>query len=298
MSTIPASLRALLSGLIDYAGLFPPAALPMQKAVANYARYMAGPDAWALARFVLPVSRFAEFEAAMNLIRPIEPWGISALLGENPEVDLAEIDRFNDRNHARTIVDAVEVKAATADAICHIRAFVRGSITCYFEIPPENPGELLPTIHAIHGRAKIRTGGLTPNVFPSSESVAHFIMECAKYDVAFKATAGLHHPLRCVKPLTYDYVAEMGLMHGFLNVFFAAALARQGTDFAQLIEILEQGFASDAPKRLRFDDTAAYWSTHSVGLAEMRDARHHFAISFGSCSFEEPLSDLRELKIL
>ena len=36
---LPRSLRALLDGLIDYAGLFPPARLDMQAAVANFARY-------------------------------------------------------------------------------------------------------------------------------------------------------------------------------------------------------------------------------------------------------------------
>src|SRR4051812_20268490 len=199
----------------------------MQQAVESYARYLAGPDAWALARFVLPVSRFAEFETAMKSIGPIEPWGISALLGANAEADLAEIDRFNDRNHARTIVDVVEVKAATSDEICHIRAFVRGSITAYFEIPPDNASELLTTINAIHARAKIRTGGIKPDAIPSSETVARFIMECAKHEVPFKATAGLHHPARCVKPLTYEPDAPTGIMHGFLNVFMAAIAAKR-----------------------------------------------------------------------
>jgi hypothetical protein len=294
VSTIPASLRALLSDLIDYAGLFPPAALPMQQAVENYARYLAGPDAWALARFVLPVARFAEFELAMNSVRPIEPWGIGALLGTSHEAELAAIDQFNHRNKGRAAVDAVAVKAATSDEVCHIRAFVRGSITCYFEIPPENPGELLPTIHAIHTRAKIRTGGVTPNAFPSSESVAYFIAECAKHDVAFKATAGLHHPLRCVKPLTCDTDAPTSVMHGFLNVFLAAAFARQhlpAEDICELLESRDQG-------EFRFEPDLARWRDYAVSTEHIRDTRHHFAISFGSCSFDEPLADLRELKLL
>lgn len=294
MSTIPASLRALLSGLIDYAGLFPPAALPMQQAVENYARYLAGPDAWALARFVLPVSRFAEFETAMRTIRTIEPWGLSALLGANPEADLAEVDRFNDRNQGRTVVDSVEVKACTPDEICHIRAFVRGSITCFFEIPTENPSALLPTIHAIHARAKIRTGGVTPNAFPSSESLAHFILECATYNVAFKATAGLHHPLRCVKPLTYEPDSPTSVMHGFLSVFLAAVFAKQSVPAADLCDLLE----SRDHEHLRFESDSLHWRDRVVNTGHIREARQRLAISFGSCSFEEPLSDLRELKIL
>ncbi len=50
------ALRPLLSGLIDYAGLFPPAAVSMADAVANYAAYRTSADAWALGRFVLPVT--------------------------------------------------------------------------------------------------------------------------------------------------------------------------------------------------------------------------------------------------
>lgn len=298
MSTIPGSLRALLSNLIDYAGLFPPAGLPMQQAVENYERYLAGPDAWALARFVLPVSRFAEFEAAMDRIEPIEPWGISALLGRNPEADLAEIDRFNERNLGRATVDAVEVKASTTDEISHIRAYVRGSIRCYFEIAPAEASQLLPTIGAIHGRAKIRTGGVTADAFPSSEAVARFIMECATHNVAFKATAGLHHPIRCVKPLTYDHVAEMGLMHGYLNVFVAASAARQEFPSATLVKLLEDDLEGDTLPSIRFEDDMICWGDQSITTESLRNTRQNFAISFGSCSFEEPLSDLRELNLL
>jgi hypothetical protein len=294
VSSIPASLRALLSDLIDYAGLFPPAGLDMKSGVENYARYLAGADAWALARFVLPVSRFGEFEAVLDSIQPVEPWGISALLGSTPEADLAEIDRFNHRNRGRAAVDAVEVKAGSPDEICHVRAFVRGSISCYFEIPPENPEEVLPTIHAIHARAKIRTGGVTPNAFPSPENVAHFISECAKYGVAFKATAGLHHPLRCVRPLTLEADAQTSVMHGFLNVFLCAIFARQHAPCPDLYEILE----TRDPGEFRVEADSVAWRNHVADAVAIRDTRQNFAISFGSCSFEEPLADLRELKLL
>ena len=54
------SLRALLHGIIDYAGLFPPANLPLDQAVRNYARYCTEPDSWMLGRFVCPVTELAE----------------------------------------------------------------------------------------------------------------------------------------------------------------------------------------------------------------------------------------------
>ena len=57
------SLRDLLSGLIDYAGLFPPAALDMPAAAREYAEYRESEYRWALGRFVIPVARLDEFEA-------------------------------------------------------------------------------------------------------------------------------------------------------------------------------------------------------------------------------------------
>ncbi len=33
------AIHTLMTGLIDYAGLFPPAGLPMREAVGNYAKY-------------------------------------------------------------------------------------------------------------------------------------------------------------------------------------------------------------------------------------------------------------------
>ena len=327
MKPVPASLRALMSGLIDYAGLFPPAALDVKTAVGNYARYLAGADAWALGRFVLPVARFAEFEAAIADVHPVEAWGISALIGANYDSDLAEVDRFNQRNARKARVDSVEAKAASTDEICQIRAFVRGTITPYFEIPPERAADLLGSIRDIRGRAKIRTGGVTPEAFPSSETVARFISECAKQNVAFKATAGLHHPLRCEKPLTYEANAPTGVMHGFLNLFMAAIAARRKlphlsdpersrtqhltmlmdcknpklefTD--EVAAITAEGEPVQIPAGAGFVGDTRYpngIAKIAAAASQIQNVRQNFAISFGSCSFEEPLADLRELKLL
>jgi hypothetical protein len=124
-------------------------------------------------------------------------------------------------------------------------------------------------------RAKIRTGGVTPDAFPSVNAIARFIRECRDHDVAFKATAGLHHPLRCVKPLTYEANAPTGTMHGFLNVFLAAALP-------------------DRAKEILMMDAAAI-ERLDVSPDEIEIMRKTRAISFGSCSFEEPVADLKEL---
>lgn len=242
-----ASLRALLDGLIDYAGLFPPAALSMQDAVRNFARYREEAYAWALGRFVVPADRAHEVPADFSL----------------------------------SILGVDEVKAATADDIDRIARDASGC-TVYVEIADI---ALLESL-ARHGlRAKIRTGGISPDAFPPIVDVAKFLRACKEAGVAFKATAGLHHPLRCVKPLTYAVDAPTGTMHGFLNVFMAAALL----DHAN--EILRE----EDPQAFAFDDGGASWRGHRVTTDSLRAMRRDFATSFGSCSFEEPIADLRAL---
>lgn len=241
------SLRALLEGLIDYAGLFPPAALSMQDAVRNYARYREEEYSWALGRFVVPADRAQEVP---------------------PEFPLS-------------VLGVDEVKAASAEDVARIAGESDGRIV-YVEI---SDIALLPAI-ARHGlRAKIRTGGVTADAFPPIGDVAQFLRACKAAGVAFKATAGLHHPLRCVKPLTYAPDAPTGTMHGFVNVFLAAALLDHADEI--LIEDDAQAFA--------FDDDGAGWRGHRVSTDALRVMRREFATSFGSCSFEEPIGDLRKL---
>jgi hypothetical protein len=256
------SVRPLLASLVDYAGLFPPAALPMPQAVENYARYRSSSEAWMLARFVVPASRLDEFE----LCAPAEPWPLSVLI--------ADLDKDLERAvRSRMPVDTVELK--TNDIESAMRK-VPLTMTPYFEI---SGVALIPAIAAAGARAKIRTGGVTEDAFPPAEHVARFITECARNRVRFKATAGLHHALRCFQPLTYAADSPSGWMFGFLNVFIAAAVALRGeTDLAPVL--LEQSL-----------------DLHGVTESEMRAARD-FAISFGSCSFEEPVAELKSLKLI
>jgi len=285
----------LLFELVDYAGLFPPATLGMARAVQNFGDYLAGNDTWALARFVLPVSRFAEFEQAQATFTEIaRPWRLSALVGTDAAADTAVIEKFNARNLGRACVDAIEVKAANEQDIHRIHSSIPQSITSYFEVTPASAFELLPVLRTAGVRAKIRTGGVTPELFPSSSTVARFIAECARIGVPFKATAGLHHPVRCTKPLTYEPDAPVGVMHGFLNVFLAAAFALHGAGTSELTSLLED----KNPQHFQFDDAGVRWNGYSLETTQLQTARERFAVSFGSCSFEEPIIDLHNLRLL
>ena len=301
-----ASLRSLLSGLIDYAGLFPPAGLDMAPAVANYAKYATREYSFALGHFIVPVTRLGEFQVAQASVNITTPWKVSALGSGDVKADALTIREFNQRSSRRAIVDTIEVKANTVEAIDRIRASVPEGMTAYFEVPLDASLDLVSHIRYVGARAKIRTGGVAAEAIPPTTVVARFITNCAAAGTAFKATAGLHHPVRCVKPLTYEPGAPSGKMHGFLNVFLAALFGREGARSEIIARVLDE----EHSETFSFDDTQACWragfgrnqTAESAGAGisseRIRAAREQFAISFGSCSFEEPIEDLRALQLL
>jgi len=290
-------LRDLLAGLIDYAGLFPPAALDMASAVNRYAAYREGETSWMLGRFIAPVGRLDEFEktAAKHLRQDGEPWRLSALGGGDLKSDLEKIAEFNERNSGRAVIDTIEIKAERASDIEHAMEMMPAPLTPYFEIPiAHDPADLIKLISALGGRAKARTGGVEAESFPSSPSLASFIKICADEDAPFKATAGLHHPLRSVNQMTYEPDSESALMHGFLNVFLAAAFAQNGMSVDRLVELLEE----ESPEAFQFDSGSVTWRGEMVVRGQLRNARSLLAIAFGSCSFEEPIDDLKRIGLL
>lgn len=292
-----ATLRTLLSGLIDYAGLFPPAALPMSEVVTNYDHYRRSDDRWALGRIVVPVARLRELSEAVDaLALPVDGvWNVSALAGEDHQQDARAIAAWNAAEAGRFIVDAVEVRAASPERIGSAAHALGPSVAVYVEIPvDDDPDPLIAAMRHAGVRAKIRTGGVTTDAFPGADQVARFLVSCARHEVSLKATAGLHHPLRAEYPLTYAADAPCGTMFGFFNVFIAAIFARAGASEADVCSVLEERDAS----AFRFTAGALAWRSTSLTMARVADARAWFAIAFGSCSFREPMRDLAELGLL
>ena len=291
---VGAALRTLLHETIDYAGLFPPAALDMPAAVANYAAYRVGPDAWALGRFVLPAARLGEFERAADaLLTPGDRWRLSVLLGPELDADAARVRDVSRRHGARgtAAVDTVELRAADATAIARAAAIIPEGAIAYVELPVA--GDVRALVRAVGRaglRAKVRTGGVTADAVPSSGELVVFLEACVAAGVPFKATAGLHHPLRGAYRLTYEPASPTGTMFGFLNVFLAAALLAAGGSRAEAQALLEE---SD-PAALHVDDDALVWRAHRFTAPQLAAARGHI-VSFGSCSFTEPVEELREM---
>ena len=287
-----ASLRTLLEGLIDYAGLFPPAALPMADVHHNFDRYRRSPHAWALGRLVVPAGRLEEL-SAHAAASPDGPVRISALIGDDVMRDLAIIRRENELG--RLVIDTVEASAPSASAVDTIATAIGNALTVYLEIPVESdPRPLVANIRQVGARAKIRTGGVVATAVPSPSHCARFISRCAEHDVAFKATAGLHHPLRGDHALDGTPDGPRATMFGFLNLFIAAAFARSGVSEASIAHLLDERDVA----AFQFTDGAIAWRGHSVSLHDVAAARASFAIAFGSCSFREPIDDLHRLGLL
>lgn len=298
----PAS--ALLKNLIDYAGLFPPASLDMTSSVTNYDLYLHSKWNWILGRFIVPVARLKEFQIALDHL-PAKteneisaPWRLCVLPGSDVKSDVARILAFNsrskkDRSKREAIVESIEIKVSNCGQIEALSQIVPPELETYFEIAPDDDA-CFAAIAANERRAKIRTGGETADKFPTARSVVRFIRQCATARIAFKATAGLHHPLRSVHNFTYQSQSASGVMHGFINVFLTAAFVRQGMDAELAVQLLEE----QSWNALRFDAEAVEWRGHRLTRNEMAKARSDFATSFGSCSFMEPIEDLLSLHVL
>jgi hypothetical protein len=296
------AIHTLLRASIDYAGLFPPAALDMPTAVHNYARYQSGDDAWALGRFIVPAARLSEFETAATphlSASTSRRWQLGALLGSDPGSDLQLITTFNRRQAAHpeggAVVDSVEVKSSSVAAIEETMSHLPRHVQAYVEIPiEEDPAELIGAIGRQGGRAKVRTGGVTPEAFPRSTDLVRFMVQCIDANIPFKCTAGLHHALRAEYRLTYAPDSLRGVMFGFLNVFLTATLLRSGLPASDAEQVLEES-SSEA---FQVGEGEIVWRGHRLDNAALKAARERTIISFGSCSFTEPLEDLQTLRLL
>jgi hypothetical protein len=207
-----------------------------------------------------------------------------------------EVVDADEHAHAvSAVVDALEVKASTVAEIVAIRAVVPPDLELFVEVPLDpDPAVLLTALAAAHAGAKMRTGGVTADAIPSAGHVARFLMSAARIRVPFKATAGLHHAIRGRYPLTYAPDSPEAVMHGFVNVFAGATLARAGGSLGEVTALLEETVAS----AFRFGPTGLRWRNRQLVLAQLGDTREHFARSFGSCSFREPVQDLEAWRLL
>jgi hypothetical protein len=283
--------ETLLRRVVDYAGLFPPAALDMGTAVRNYQNYLRGDHGWMLGSFVVSAARLEEFVGAFEQVCCGEresPWTLSIVCTGEAADDARRIAGFR---QGAVFIGSLEAKATDPCAAEEFLELLPAARARYVEFPPERAAEMLPVL-ADHGsRAKIRMGGVTPETTPSIENVTQFLTACVRERVPFKATAGLHHAIRAVRPLTEEPDSPRATMHGFLNLFLGAALAYFGADQQAIVRTLAEQDASV----FRVDDELIRWHDHTLTADQIERVRSEFAMSFGSCSFIEPVDDMKEM---
>ena len=324
---VPPSLRTLLTEILDYAGLLPPAELSLSQALHQYAENRDEPEAWMLSRFVLPVRQLPDLPPYRSLLSRGAPFRFSVLGtgGDAPDDfldrfarDLDVIDEFDAEFRGRSQVDRMEVplpaslagadRAALDDFFEAVdRRLVQtgtAKLDLFFRLPMQD--EALGTLpglcaaladhnsrQALPARSemglKVRCGGGTAADVPSTEHLAALIVACRDAGIAFKAAAGLQHPIR-----HYDDGLDTE-MHGFLNLFAAAVLAAEHQlDRDAVTTILLE----DTARNFRFEKESFSWRNLGVSLEGIRHARDTLALSFGSCSFEAPVDHLRDLDLL
>jgi hypothetical protein len=298
-TALRSSVRAAFGTLIDYAGLFPPGELPLAEAVREYQDAESGRCAWMVGRFILPASLLSALQAvgraplsviveanadAVGCVAAARAAGarIQALevpLHKSPAV----LQTHPSRDEMLDVFGALETDLVEAG--CR-------DLPTFVELPQSEPWrELLPDAMCALARvrlgAKLRCGGVTAEAFPSVDAVADFIDSAQRAGVAFKATAGLHHPIR------HRDEATGFMMHGFVNIIAAAALASE-VERATLALIV----AEEEPSAFAFDDVSLSWRGRRIGLAGLSRTRRDAFISYGSCSISEPVDDLTALGLL
>jgi len=302
-----ASLGALLTNSIDYAGMFPPCSLALEPALQNQARYVRDPDAWMLNNFVLPVEKFDAAANSISLFDRKHPLRISALGGKSANKDefLAALKIAADkiRSFSADHVDLVSISQlemplpqnVDLESLVRIGSILKGlELQAFWETPVNSAEKTIALLAERNSSAdgclfgyKLRTGGVTVDAFPTSPQIARALVAATNARVPIKFTAGLHHPIRQFR----DEVNTK--MHGFLNVLAAALLAAEHEwDEQQTSEMLEDENAAS----FSFGGDSFAWNEWKIATDQI-EARRKLVISFGSCSFDEPREDLRALNL-
>jgi hypothetical protein len=314
------SLKNFTHKIIDYAGLFPPASLELAQAFHNFVFYGQGENKWMLSKFIIPASRLDELTTLMNGMKiegtiPFSVLGSGgntiAEFNKNFETDIDNIKNFTVSHGGLVSIDAMEVRLPKEiieqeqeDDMLDLMISVSDklenalnkTVPVFYEAPLAENHEttiirVVETLAALNKNCgfKLRTGGTEPSAFPSAEVIAFAIISCCEFGVPMKCTAGLHHPIK-----HYNEGVKSD-MYGFFNIFGAGVLAyTSNLDELEIIEIIND----EDPSEFIFSEDGFEWNEIEVTNAQIKEARENFMLSYGSCSFDEPIEDLKMLELL
>jgi hypothetical protein len=288
--------EVLLTSLIDYAGTFPPAKLSLAEAIGAYADHRNRGPAWMLGRFVLASTALDAFAAvAPGLMDRSGPWPLTIVGSRETMPDADRLASFNRAWKGRATIVAVEFGPMKPSEIAAAAGSLPRDLDTYFEIPPgSNIQAALAEIATNGGRAKIRTGGLTPNAFPDAMAFIGFLEACHDARVPFKATAGLHHAVSGTYALTEDPDSARVSMYGFLNVALSAFFVHAGDSPIETLDVLRES----TPEAFTFSNEGVLWRERIITVESLANVRRKFFKGFGSCAFSEPVDELVRLGIV
>lgn len=330
---VAASLRALLNGIIDYAGLFPPAALALEPALQNYVRYRQEPEGWMLSRFICRVTDLPEVSKQGELLAQGPPLAFSAIgvggdtgggFGCNLFAEENAIYTFRHAHKERVTVDRFE---ALAPVFVNLKAL---PIPLDLDLPKDpsvTAGIILESL--IFNVAAILGGKpgfdllpflempATPNWRSVMGSVIATLGRKKEYPSGFKLRCGGAGP-GAVPPAEQIAFVLTACRKAGIPVKFTAGLhhplrhddAKQKTKAHGFINVFVAGVLAHArqlpedqlipilededPQSFRFDADALHWRDQTASVGDIVAAREQVT-SFGSCSFDEPRADLRGL---
>lgn len=298
---MPNALHTALDGIIDYAGLFPPARLPLHAATAEYLRHRRSPESWIVSRFVAPASQLEELGDQLSSLDvqvrlPLTVIGRSGhdlnSFRAGLEEDAKAMAAFEESSSQLAAIEAFEVRLPTysilSQAVRDLQAF--DDVDVYLELPwGADQQEALAEI-ADTGwlSAKFRTGGTEAKQFPIPAQLALVLKTALDLDLTIKLTAGLHHPYPIVDPATG------AKMHGFLNVLGACAL-HLANDLS--LDEFEGVLAEDRNEAFQWSPGGLLFGDWECSAEDFEDVRQAL-VGFGSCSVGEPMADLRALGLV
>lgn len=262
--------------LVDDAAIFPPGNVPFDKAVDAYDARSDDDGADLVGSFVL---RDTDLPRLVDPVAPVSivcTGGAGQLAGPSAWVRRKNVAIAGMEIAVRDLDDVAgnvrRIVAATDELETEWPIFVElphvGSTGSWLAAADE--------VAAAGLRLKFRTGGLEGAAFPAAHALASRIDAALDRETPFKCTAGLHNAVRHTGSDGFEH-------HGFLNVLVATRHAFDGATVRDVVEVLE-----------RRDGPALAEEARSLDLA---GARRWFT-SFGSCSVDEPLADLRKLGLL
>jgi hypothetical protein len=273
----------LLHGLIDDAAVFPPGSAPLPDAVAAHRVHR---TAW-YAEMVGPLLIPATMLRALPPLLGADEHIVVGVIGDTGVAGLPDaMSAMDPRIEVRQVEVAVAKRREDpGPGLEYLLGLLGGwpGISGYAEVPLSiGLHEALGTIAAARAAgtstiaAKFRTGGLAAELFPTPIELAAVICACRELDVPFKLTAGLHHAIRRADP-------ETGFVHhGFLGVLAAVLAAADGAD------------VPDVAGLLAATDPVPIVEAVRRGLDRCRP----LWVGYGSCSIDEPLADLAQLRLL